>query len=202
VSPHQVSAPRKQSPPIFHIALLFLLLALSGVGVASSAAQSPAQDDAARPTAQERELDDRIPKHLPIKVKVKNLNSGKWMNDLEVEVTNTGEKPIYFIMFTVYFVDVKMENGDDLGFPLRYGRQELYLIENHAAPEDIPIEPGATYVFKAPESLVNNWEEFRAQRKMPHPKKIGIRFRGLNYGDGTGFRTPGGIHVPKPQTSD
>jgi uncharacterized ubiquitin-like protein YukD len=51
--------------------------------------------------AQEREIDNQIPKHLPIKVTIKNLEKVKkldneeWMRDLEIEIKNTGEKPIY-----------------------------------------------------------------------------------------------------------
>lgn len=174
------------------IALLAFFLILCGVCIVSSTAQTPEN---------ERELEDKIPKHLPIQVKVKNLNNKKWTSDLEVEVKNTGGKPIYFLMFSLFFVDVKMENGDDIGFPFRYGRPELYIIENKASPEDVPIQPGETYVFKAPKSLADNWEKFRSKRNMSHPKKIGIRFRALNFGDGTGFRTTGGIPVPKPRAS-
>jgi hypothetical protein len=163
----------------------------------SSTAQTQ-QGNATAP-AQERELEDRIPKHLPIKVKVKNLNNEKWERDLEIEVTNTGEKPIYFLMFSLFFVDVKMENGDDIGFPLRYGRPELYSVENRAMPEDVPIKPGETILIKAPEGLTKGWEKFRTNHNMRHPKKFGIEFHSLNFGDGTGFHTTGGLPLPKPR---
>jgi hypothetical protein len=197
VSPHQSSTRRERSSPIFQIALLFLLLVPCAVGIVSSTAQAPSQDSTAQPPTQERELDDRIPKHLPIKVKVKNLNNAKWDRDLEVEVTNTGEKPIYFLMFSLFFVDVKMEDGTDIGFPLRYGRPELYSVENRPTPEDVPIQPGETVFIKAPEGLTKGWEKFRIKHEMPHPKKIGIRFHSLNFGDGTGFHTTGGLPLPK-----
>jgi hypothetical protein len=198
VSPHQTpTLTRTRSLPVFQIVLLVLFLLLCAVGIVSSTAQSPSQDNIAKPSTQERELDDGIPKHLPIRVKVKNLNSGKWTSDLEVEVTNTGNKPIYFLMFSLFFVDVKMENGTDIGFPLRYGRPELYSVENRPTPEDVPIQPGETVFIKAPEGLTKGWEKFRIKHEMPHPKKIGIRFHSLNFGDGTGFHTTGGLPLPK-----
>jgi hypothetical protein len=54
---------------------------------------------------EERQLEDAIPKHVPIKVKIKaekekafkDLHNEKWLRDLEIEVTNTGTKPIYFL---------------------------------------------------------------------------------------------------------
>jgi hypothetical protein len=187
--PHlTLSQLRNFKPKILAVVLLIAFLALCAVGFVSSTAQSTQK--------QERELEDKIPKHLPIKVKVKNLNNEKWTRDVEVEVTNTGDKPIYYLRLSLFFGDVKMENGDYLGFTLKYGRPDLYLIENKATPEDVPIRPGETYIFKAPKSLANYWEGFRTKHKMAHPKKIGIEFHALNYGDGTGFHTLGGLPVP------
>jgi hypothetical protein len=168
------------------------------LGVKPSAQEIAAASLAQQP---ERELEDRIPKHLPIKVKVKNLNNEKWTREVEIEIKNTGDKPIYFLMFSLFFVDVKMENGDDIGFPFRFGRPELFLIENKATPEDRPIQPGETYVIKAPQGLTEGWEKFKIKRNLSRPKKIGIRFYALNHGDGTGFETTGGLSVPKPRAS-
>ena len=153
------------------------------------------------PVQPQRELEDKIPKHLPIKVQVKNLNNENWTRELEVEVKNTGDKPIYFLMFTLILDDVKMENGDDIGFPFRYGRPELYTIENRATPEDVPLRPGETYIIKAPKGLTLGWEKFRARHNMPRPKKFGLQFHALNFGDGTGFHTTGGLPVPRPRPS-
>src|SRR6267142_246433 len=54
---------------------------------------------------EERELEDTIPAHVPIKVKIKaekeqafkDLSNEHWVRDLEIEVKNTGTKPIYFL---------------------------------------------------------------------------------------------------------
>jgi hypothetical protein len=72
--------------------LLLLLTMMSP----KSSAQSP----------EERVLEDLIPKHLPIKVKIKqegkedsfkDMKNDLWVSDFELEVTNTGEKPIYYL---------------------------------------------------------------------------------------------------------
>ncbi|HEX8636314.1 MAG TPA: hypothetical protein VF703_19490 [Pyrinomonadaceae bacterium] len=173
--------------------LLVACLALCAVGIVSSTAQSTPKG--------ERELEDKIPKHLPIKVKVKNLNNEKWTRDIEIEVTNTGDKPIYYLRLGLLFMDVKGESGNDLSFTFRYGRPELYVIENWANPEDTPIQPGETYVIKSPQGLVAGWEKFRTKYKKSHPKKLGIEFHSLNYGDGTGFETLGGLPVSQPRAS-
>jgi hypothetical protein len=63
----------------------------------SSVAQSP-QDGTAATSSEERELDNTVPKHLPIKVQIKkekekafkDLKNEKWVRDFELEITNTG----------------------------------------------------------------------------------------------------------------
>src|SRR5689334_18813693 len=55
------------------------------------------------PQENERQLEDQIPKHIPIKIKIKkekeagfkDLNNERWAREFELEVTNTGTKPIY-----------------------------------------------------------------------------------------------------------
>ena len=49
----------------------------------------------------QKEMGIGVPKHIPIKIKVKNLNNEKWANDLEVEITNKSDKPIYYLSFLV-----------------------------------------------------------------------------------------------------
>src|SRR5215212_7525461 len=88
------SSPRVAVKTFFR--LCFLCLAFA---VTPSLAQSP----------EERELEDRIPKHLPIKVKIKkekeeafkDLKNEKWVRDFELEITNTGDKPIYFLSLLI-----------------------------------------------------------------------------------------------------
>jgi predicted membrane protein len=72
-------------------ALLAALITLCGTALMSGTAQS---------VKEERKVEDKIPAHLPIKVKVKNpdkaldLKNEKWLGDLEIEVTNRGSKPM------------------------------------------------------------------------------------------------------------
>lgn len=45
----------------------------------------------------QRQLYNGIPVHVPLRVAVKNLSSDRWVHDIEIEVTNTSEKPIYYM---------------------------------------------------------------------------------------------------------
>jgi hypothetical protein len=163
---------------------------------------------AAQSQQEEREFENRVPAHLPIKVKVKNpekandLENDNWLRDLEIEVKNTGDKPIYYLRLILFFIDVKRDSGQGIVYPLQFGRGELIDIANHATPEDEAIKPGETYIFKLPEDNVKGWNWYRTKvEKKPHPKKIGIRFSLLNYGDGTGFVTTGGLPVSEKKSS-
>ena len=60
----------------------------------------------------ERQLEDSIPKHVPLKVKVKkekeagfkDLKNEQWAREFELEVTNTGTKPIKHVIFSCAFI--------------------------------------------------------------------------------------------------
>jgi len=182
------------------LAATFLLLLVAVCGFVASRAQSPAKE--------EREIADHIPLHLPIKVKVKNperandLKNDNWLGDLEIEVKNTGDKPIYFLRLGLIFLDVKKDSGEEIGYSLVYGRGELIDIGQRAEPEDVPILPGDIHVFKLHESYVKGWNWYRTSvEKKPHPKKVEIIFSGINFGDGTGFVGSDGTPVPEQKSS-
>lgn len=77
---------------------------------------------------EEREVETKIPKHVPIKIKLKtekerafkDLKNANWQRDFELEVTNTSDKPIYFLELWVEYPEVITGNGHRLGVPLRY----------------------------------------------------------------------------------
>ncbi len=58
---------------------------------------------------QERNFENKIPAHIPIKIKIKkekeksfkDLTNEKWLREFELELTNTGDKPIYFLYITM-----------------------------------------------------------------------------------------------------
>jgi hypothetical protein len=151
-----------------------------------------------------RELRNQIPPHLPIKIKVKNLNNEHLLRDLEIEVTNKSEKPIYYLKLGLFLPGTVGPSGKQVGYPLRYGRLELIDLRNMATPEDVPIRPGETYVFKVSEAEWRGWEQFAAEKKLPksEPREVGVRFQVLNFGDGTGFVTTSGMPVPRKQAAN
>lgn len=202
MSPHQTSARPKQSLPTFQIALLFLLLVLCTVGIVSSTAQF-SQDVAAIPAQEEREFKSTLPDHVPIKVKLKkepafkDLKNKGWARDLEIEVTNKGSKPIYFLYAVVLMPDVIVD-GNPSGFQMTYGRKELVRLTTPLQPEDIPILPGESASLKIPDSQLRAYEGLKDAEGRPEPRKIRFDLQLLNFGDGTGLRGIDGRPHPNP----
>ena len=194
MSPHQDSTQRQQSLPIFPIALLFLLLALCGFGIVSSTAQSARGGAAAAAPAQaERELKNTLPDHLPIKVKLRNEKSFKemqnrgWTRELELEVKNTGDKPIYFLLLDITLPDVRV-GGIPYGLQLHYGRMDLFRFTTELQPDDVPIRPGETVTIRLPEKQAVGYEHCRDNACGTDAKKVLLDCPLINFGDGTGLR--------------
>lgn len=158
---------------------------------------------------EEREIEDKIPKHLPLKVKLKKEKEAKikdfkndaWVPDFELEVTNTSEKPIYYLSMYVLLPEFVGPSGGVRGMPLRYGRMDFVKLETRPLPEDVQIKPGETYTFKILDQDIRAWSNRRAIGVAPNPRKLQFIFSHLSFGDGTGFVGTGGVPYPRKQIS-
>ncbi len=195
----QLFRPRNLTPLII---VLFTLLVV-GFGLSSGTAQS-GQDGAAESASDERKFENNIPAHVPIKVKLKNEQSFKkkdnknWARELEIEVKNTGTKPIYFMYMIVDMPDVRGENGHSYAFQLHYGRKELMNLDTAVLPDDVPIRPGESVTLKPYESRVVGYEALRRSKNKDDPKKVRFDMQIVNFGDGTGLHGVTGTPAPKP----
>ena len=164
----------------------------------SAQSQEPSQSQ------NERVLENGIPKHVPLKIRIKkekeesfkDLKNTRWIRDFELEVTNTGDKPIYSLSLML-ITDVKAAAGYPIWFSLNYGSSELGDYRVKAQPSDIPISPGETYVFTIHPGERRAWERLKPLENRPDPKKIEVKFEGLSFGDGTGLVGEGGAAVPR-----
>jgi hypothetical protein len=142
---------------------------------------------------QERVLQNNVKKDIPIKLNIKkekeksfkDLKNGKWVSEFELELTNTGDKPIYFI-YLMLVSDVKI-NGNAMMFPLVYGRRELGDIITRAESDDIPIKPGETYVFTIHPGQIEPWENAVSKGERPDATRLSADLQILSFGDGTGY---------------
>lgn len=193
------------------LALLFTASALVLLNQAKSGSVStPQEQPVSKAKPQERKptrrlFENRVPEHLPIKVKIKretekkfrDLNNDNWARDLELEVKNVGEKPIYFLWFLIEVPEAKIADGHQV-FTIIYGRLLLADPNNRPTAEDVPIEPGETKVLPIEDVGVRGWDDARARGLVP-PRIHGVRvvIQYLSFGDGTGFFGTTGAPRPK-----
>lgn len=144
---------------------------------------------------QERTLETKhIREHLPIRVKIKkeknesfkDLANHKWVREFELEVTNVGDKPIYYLYINLV-TDVSDGGGGSFVFNLEYGRSELGDIVTKALPDDVPIKPKESYVLKLHPGQIPAWETGVAAVSHPDATKLQVVPQVISFGDGTGY---------------
>lgn len=149
-----------------------------------------------------RLFENKIPPHVPLKIKIKkekeekalDFNNKNWCRDIEIEVTNTSDKPIYFLSLNVEMPDLPQDRpGVNRVFILSYGRGDFIEQNTKPIPEDIPIEPKATYTFVLDENEMGGYEKWRTRNNAKDPMKLEIWLNHLSYGDVTGFTTLGAL---------
>ena len=181
--------------PVLLVSCFALLLATDKRAATTSAQAS-----------EDRKLEDKVPRHLPFSVKLKtekeksfkDQQNVKWVRDLELEIKNTGDKPIYFIQFALVPDFGKAPTERTLALTIQYGRDKLVGFET-ATAEDVPIRPGEKVCLKVRDMEIEGWDHFKEVEHWPEewskPKRVSLEFVELNFGDGTGFE--GGDGTPR-----
>lgn len=180
-----------------HICFLVCRTTMIGLFSLSLIASGRSQDVPQDPRifgGPERKLYIGVLTKLPLKFNVKNVTSERWVHELEVEITNTSDKPIYYIDMYLFMSGVKFQ-GKQMGFWLHYGRVKLVDFSESLLPTDVPIKPGGKHTFKIDEGEAKSWDSFKSQEGRPEPKFMEILFQRINFGDGTGFETTAGEPV-------
>src|SRR5215204_5811944 len=150
-----------------------------------------------------RAVVNALPARLPLKAVVKNRElvadpkNDRWMRDLEVEVTNTGSRPIYFVTLLLLLPGAKMGGVRPI-YQLRFGNRALGSFTAIARPDDVPLAPGASAVIKVPEDEALVWEDGRARGAATDPQKLVLVLHQLTFGDGTGLVGRDARPMPNP----
>lgn len=130
------------------------------------------------------------------------MKNENWARDFELEVTNTGNKPIYHF-YLLLITDIKAAAGFRIVAPVYYGRDELGTISTLATPDDIALKPGGSVILRIHRGQLDAWDYMRRTQNRPHPKKIQVRLEGLSFGDGTGYGGEDGVALPRtPEQSN
>lgn len=195
------------SPRLLVLSLFVLFLAWNIASViirAQSQQQSEAQPETQQVAGKLKNVTNVIPKHIPLKVKIKNIEVEKKLPEFEVEITNTSDKPMYFVSLWLFPTGVKSESGVQIGILLHYGRIPLSDFQTEITKEDVPLQPGETYTLQIPEFDKAGWEEFKARRNklepVVEPVDFELRFSRIVFGDHTGFAGLDGTPLPRKQS--
>jgi hypothetical protein len=166
------------------------------------------REDAGSSAPNERKFENTIPEHVPIKVKLKSERSFKdlknkgWARELELEVKNTGSKPIHYLYVILLMPDVLLEDGVPLSFRLSYGKSSLSEASTPLRPDETPIPPGESVTLKIQGKGWKAYEMRREEKKRADPRRVRLELQILDYGDGTGFEsTQGAPMLPQPKKS-
>ena len=159
------------------------------------------------PQQSKRTFENKIPPQVPLKVKIKKEKEDKaldpenknWFRDIEIEITNTSDKPIYFLSLDVIMPDVLTDRGVMVTFPIQYGRGAFYDHNTKPTREDVPIEPKETMTFSFEENYKTGYEAWRNKNKKNDPLKLEVWFSHLSFGDGTGFTSFSALPFPFKQ---
>jgi hypothetical protein len=146
----------------------------------------------------EETIENKVPKHLPIKVEILYGKGAHVLENTEIKVTNTGKRPIYYLDFII-----QTGRGSAFGRTravswIRFGRDELRGFAK-ANSGDGFLTPGESYVFQ----LSDKTRNFRAARRADQViiRKYELIIQVLSFGDGTGYTTTGGVPYPEPKAS-
>ena len=119
--------------------------------------------------------------------------------DFELEITNTGEKPIYYLQLMLFF-DVPNEYRDDLVTAIVCRNPGFNNMRSIATADDVPIKPGESKRFTLHRGEWLGWDNLRHEQHLRLPTKVKIQFQALSFGDGTGFvGEPGAPYPPVQQ---
>jgi hypothetical protein len=185
--------------------------ALLLLGIASAVLFSRfALVESAAPQDAKRAFENKIPTHVPLKVKLKKEKEEKaldpknkdWFRDIEIEVTNTSDKPIYFLSLNLEMPELIRESGALAIFPLRYGNSDLLDQNAKPLPEDKPIEPNGSVTFVVDEKNRSGYAAWRIRNQSEDPLKLQVSINHLSYGDGTGFTSLSAVPFPVKKTPE
>jgi hypothetical protein len=178
-------SPQLTSLPSFAKRLLLFLLVGSAVLFLIKGIYALDPEQSSEP-GQERKIKVKEFKGMPLEVvAVRNLQSQTWYEDLEIELKNISNKPIYFLTVALVFPDEKLSWGES-GVLLSWGDPKKLDARKFADIDAEHVEPDKTLVVTIPKMYMKG---LRAkQRLRPYAtKNLILRFEKTYFGDGTGF---------------
>src|SRR2546423_903785 len=134
----------------------------------------------------ERKLKLQDFKDAPLKVvEVRHLDSDTWYNDLEIELKNTSNKRIYYVLAFLQFPDIPVPSGM-YGIALDFGADKNSDYRRDPEPDDPYVKPGDTLTYTIPENVRKGLKR-HYESSPASVRKLELRINLISFGDGTGF---------------
>lgn len=143
--------------------------------------------------AQLTEIENKLPKSIPLEVEFKNFDKENWWHDLEIKVTNTGKKPIYYLSLYLW-LDVVNSEGKRRAAALTFGDTKRWFSSSNgevAISSDSAIFPNKSHTFKIGENYTKGWDLSKQLGSFVEPSRAELEHGYTNFGDETGI-LPGG----------
>jgi hypothetical protein len=155
----------------------------------SSRVQEPVQQQEQSQNQEEepREIRQVRKDHPALRIKaIRNHKKKTWLRDMEIEVTNVANKPVYYILIGMEFPDIK-PGGVPIGENLIFGNHKLISFGERPQPDDPFLKPGENYVFKLSEDRWKVMEEYLSYQPSESALKIDLEIEEIRFDDGSGF---------------
>lgn len=149
--------------------------------------------------AQLVEIKHTFPKIVPVEIEFKDYEKENWWHHLEIKVTNTGKRPIYYLSMVLWLDATYPETGDpasgkQMAISFKFGDVERFFSSTNgeiAKPSDDAIRPGDSFTFTVPENYVIGYDLRKKLKAFNEPRTGELTHGWTNFGDGSGF-LPGG----------
>jgi hypothetical protein len=161
-----------------------------------------AQSPASNPAQSGRKITQSRFEDMPVAIReIRNLNRGEsWFRDLEIEVENVSDKPIYFVSLTLRFPDIPAPppapradglavSSSHTGFSLHFGDDRLMDIAAAPGPGDAPLLPGRTHALRVPPGRAYGLDYLKRSRGVSDEatKRIELLLNVVSFGNGDGY---------------
>jgi hypothetical protein len=186
-----------QKPLLKLLPLPLIILAIVGTGTTSPINRSTSSQE-----SEVRQIQIKRNINHPVAIKeIRNIQGDHFLRDVEIEIKNITNKPIYYVSLYIRFPDIKVESKGYYAFGLIYGDTRFDRVGELASPQDRPIPPGGTVTLTVPSSIWEGFEWYVTEKNLPPAatNKVEIRLEEVSFGDGTGYEY--GRPYPRTRTS-
>jgi len=179
------------------LGLILVSVAVGHARIQQSAAPRSAADRV-EGNSPNRNYGDISSRSIPIGItSVRNLDAPDWINDVEVEIENRSNQPIYYVRVTLSFPDVPKSTELDgiprgLSTALTYGRKEFFAHPRELArPKDVPINPCEKVFLRLDQPRSEGLKHYLNRHEVPESatKRVFVRIEDVSFGDGSGYRS-------------